>query len=65
MSKDHVGHAQEYRSKAADCAQTAHTTLPPGQGNEARRREKAYAALADNEDWLAKNSGKLVGTRGD
>jgi hypothetical protein len=63
MSKsrnDHIGNAQGYRSKAADCAETVHTTPSRSQGNEARRREKAYAALADNEEWLAKNSEKLV-----
>jgi hypothetical protein len=55
---DHIGNAREYRSKAADCA--VHTTPSLSQGNEARRSEKAYAALADNEGWLAKNSEKLV-----
>ena len=63
MGKDHTSHtenAQEYRSKAAACAETARTARSLKQGGEARKREQAYVQLAENEDWLAKNSDKLV-----
>jgi hypothetical protein len=30
------------------------------QGSEARKSQKAYTTLAENEDWLAKNDDKLV-----
>jgi len=30
------------------------------QGSEARKSQKAYAALADNENWLAANADKLA-----
>ena len=63
MGKDQTSHtenAREYRSKAAACAETARTTRSLKQRSEARKSEKAYMKLAENEDWLAKNSEKLM-----
>ncbi len=63
MGKEKTNHtesAQEYRSKAAACAETVRTTRSLKQGSDARKSEKAYMELAENEDWLAKNSEKLI-----
>ena len=63
MSKDRTRHtesAQQFRQKAAACAETVRTTPSLQQGSEARRSERAYVMLAENADWLAKNSEKLV-----
>jgi hypothetical protein len=63
MGKDQTSHtenAREYRSKAEACAETVRTTRSLKQGSEARKREQAYVKLAENEDWLTKNSDKLI-----
>jgi hypothetical protein len=63
MSKDqqnHAANAVTYRAKAADCASTVAATRSPKHGSDARKSERAYTALAANEEWLAKNSDKLV-----
>ena len=58
--KTHAEKAQAYREKAADLAETVRTTRSLKQGSEARKSQKAYAALADNEDWLAHNADKVA-----
>lgn len=63
MRKDQVNHAEnarEYRSKAGACAETVRTTRSLREGSEARKSQKAYNTLAENEDWLAKNAEKLA-----
>jgi hypothetical protein len=52
--------AEAYRAKAAELADKIRTVRSLKQGSEARKSQKAYAALADNEDWLAKNADKLA-----
>ena len=39
---------------------TVRTVRSLKQGSDARKKQKAYDALADNEDWLAKNGDKLA-----
>jgi hypothetical protein len=46
--KTHAENAEAYRAKATELAETV------------RKSQKAYTALADNEDWLAKNTDKLA-----
>ena len=58
--KTHVENAKAYRAKAADMAETIRTTRSLEQGSEARRSQRAYATLADNEDWLAQNADKVA-----
>lgn len=58
--KTHTENAEAYREKAAELAETVRTTRSLKQGSEARKSRKAYTALADNEDWLAKNGDKLA-----
>ena len=58
--KTHTANAEVYRAKAAEFAETVQTVRSLKQGSDARKSQKAYAALADNEDWLAKNTDKLA-----
>jgi hypothetical protein len=58
--KSHAENAEAYRGRAAELAQTVRTTRSLKHGSEARKSQKAYATLADNEDWLAKNADKLA-----
>ena len=58
--KTHTQNAEAYREKAAELAETMRTVRSLKQGSEARKSQKAYTALADNEDWLAKNADKLA-----
>ena len=59
-AKTHVENAKAYRAKATELAETVRTTRSLRQGSEARKSQKAYAALADNEEWLAQNSDKVA-----
>lgn len=52
--------AKRFREQAAESAQLVRTTRSLRQGSEARRRQKAYSALAENEEWLAGHADKLV-----
>jgi hypothetical protein len=56
----HAEKAREYRSKAACYAEVVRTTTSLKQGAEARRKQRSYMDLAENEDWLADNSENLV-----
>jgi hypothetical protein len=56
----HAASAEDYREKAAESADTARTAESPEAAKSAGKREKAYAAMAENEEWLAKNGGKTV-----
>ena len=58
--KTHAENAQAYREKAAELAETVRTTRSLKQGSEARKSQKAYTTLADNEDWLAQNADKVA-----
>jgi len=58
--KTHTQNAEAYRAKAAEAAETVRTVRSLKQGSEARKSQKAYTTLAENEDWLAKNDDKLV-----
>ena len=57
--KTHADNAKGYREKAAELAETVRTTRSLKQGSEARKSQKAYTTLAENEDWLAKNADKV------
>ncbi len=55
--KTHTESAEAYRAEAGEKVRTVRSLK---QGSEARKSQKAYSELADNEDWLAKNADKLV-----
>lgn len=58
--EDHAESAKRFRAKAAESEGLVRTTRSLREGGEARRRQKAYTALAENEEWLAGNSDKLA-----
>jgi hypothetical protein len=56
----HAASAEGYREKAAESADAARTAESSEAAKSAGKSEKAYAAMAENEEWLAKNGGKTV-----
>jgi hypothetical protein len=60
--EDHAQNADAYRAKADASANEAAAALSPQQGSEALKKQKAYATLAENEQWLADNAGHVVGS---
>ncbi len=58
--KNYTDNARAYRVKAAEFGEKMRTIRSLKQGSEARKSQKAYTTLADNEDWLAKNADKLA-----
>jgi hypothetical protein len=64
MLSDPVGkevtRAQDYRSKAAECAEIAQQTGASKVDDDLLRLEQSYITLAENEEWLDRNSDKLV-----
>jgi hypothetical protein len=48
-----------YRTKAAEFGELAKTSAPE-QSTELRKRERSFASLADNEEWLADNFEKTL-----
>lgn len=44
---------KQYRDKAAEYSERGKTANGPDQAHEFRRLQKSFAALADNEQWLA------------
>ena len=53
--------AEQYRAKAAEF-RTLLTSMPlsPNETSEFRNLEQTYTTLADNEEWMAVNSGKTI-----
>jgi hypothetical protein len=60
--EDHMQSADMYRVKANASAQEAATALSPRQGRAALKKQKAYATLAENEQWLAENASRVIGS---
>jgi len=56
----HAASAEGYREKAAEPADAARTAESSEAATSAGKSEKAYTAMAENEEWLAKNGGKTV-----
>jgi len=52
--------SQQSRTRAAEFEQLRETADHPDAIREARRRERIFTELADNEDWLANNLDKTV-----
>ena len=53
--------ADRYRKKAAECAETAKTTVVPSQIRDLQDSQKSFSDLAKNEDWLAESFEKMIG----
>jgi hypothetical protein len=52
--------ANQYRAKAAEYREYLNASRSPAETSEFRNLEQTYTILADNEDWLALNAGKIV-----
>jgi hypothetical protein len=55
--------ANQFRAKAAECAEKAKTTDVPSEIHEFQRSKQSFNDLAQNEDWLAGNFAKMVELR--
>lgn len=52
--------SQQYRTKALESAQLARQSKSLREIRNFIQAERSYTALAENEEWLAANTGKLV-----
>jgi hypothetical protein len=52
--------ADEFRAKAAQCAELLRNTVIPSEIRKHQRSKDSFSLLADNEDWLADNFDKIV-----
>ena len=52
--------AKQYRKKAAEIGESLKHTDDPGKIREFKRSKESFAALAQNEDWLADNFDKII-----
>jgi len=52
--------AKQYRAKAAEFRGALDHARSPSEIKEFRRLEQTYTALADNDEWLARNVGKVA-----
>jgi len=52
--------AEQFRAKAAECAESLEHTDVPSEIREFQRSERSFNALAQNEDWLADNFEKMI-----
>ena len=55
--------ADQFRTKAAQCAELTKTTDVPSEIREFQRATQSFSDLAQNEDWLAKNFDKMIRSR--
>lgn len=55
--------ADQFRAKAAECAEKAKKTDVPSEIHELQRSKQGFSDLAQNEDWLADNFDKMVRSR--
>ena len=55
--------ANQFRAKAAECAEMSKTTTVPSEIREFQRSTQSFSDLALNEDWLASNFDKMIRSR--
>jgi hypothetical protein len=56
--------AKQYRTKAAESAESLKRTVVPGEIREFQQSIQRFNALAENEDWLADNFNEIVHSGG-
>jgi len=56
--------AKQFRAKAAESAELLKQTDVPSEIREFQRSKESFNALAENEDWLAKNFDKIIHSQG-
>jgi hypothetical protein len=52
--------AEQFRAKAAESAESLKHTDVPSEIREFQRSMQSFNLLAENEDWLADNFGKMI-----
>lgn len=52
--------AEQYRAKAAEYEELLADPRSPGETKELRNLEQTYSTLADNEEWMVRNTGKVI-----
>jgi hypothetical protein len=52
--------AKQYRAKAAEYRGLLAVPRSPAEASEFRNLEQTYTTLADNEEWLELNAGKIM-----
>ena len=52
--------AEQFRAKAAECAESLKNSVVPSQIREFQRARQSFSLLAQNKDWLAENFDKLI-----
>lgn len=52
--------AKQFRAKAAESAELLKHTDAPSEIRKLEQAKKSFAALAENEDWLATNFDKII-----
>jgi hypothetical protein len=52
--------AKQFREKAAESAESLKHTDVPSEIRKLERAKESFAALAENEDWLATNFDKVI-----
>jgi hypothetical protein len=55
--------ADQFRAKAAECAEKTEKTSIPSEIRELQHLKRSFTDRAQNEDWLADNFDKMVGSR--
>jgi hypothetical protein len=51
--------AKQYRAKAAEYTELLKAAGLPAETREFRKLEQSYLTLAENEEWMADNRGKM------
>ena len=52
--------AEQFRAKAAECAESLKNSVVPSEIREFQRARQSFSLLAQNKDWLAENFDKLI-----
>ena len=52
--------AEQYRAKAAEYRGLLDSPRSPSETKEFRDLERTYTTMADNEEWLVRNTVKVV-----
>ena len=55
--------ADQYRAKAAESAKSLKHTDVPSEISKFQHSKQSFSELAQNEDWLADNFDKMIGSR--
>jgi hypothetical protein len=52
--------SEQYRAKAAECNKRGKQTDAPDEIRELNNLERTFSEMAENEEWMERNSKKIV-----